>query len=88
VSEEHRLRVFGSRVLRKIFGPTRDEVMGGWGREHNAALHNLSPNFIWVIKSRIMRWAGHVAHMGDRRGAYSILVGRPDRKRLLGRLCV
>jgi len=85
VSEEHRLRAFGSRVLRKIFGPTRDEVMGEWGRQHNEALHDLYSPFIWVIKSRIMRWAGHVAHMVKRRGAYRILVGRPEGRRPLGR---
>ena len=77
VSEGHRLRVFRNRVIRKIFGRMRDKVMGEWGRRHNETLYDLySPN-IWVIKSRRMRWAGHVAHMGKRRGAYRILVGRP-----------
>ena len=68
VNEERRLRVFRNRVLRKIFGHTRDEVMGEWGR-HNETVYDLySPN-IWVINSRGMRWVGHVAHMGKRRGA-------------------
>jgi hypothetical protein len=80
--EEHRLRVFGNRVLRRIFGPKRDEVTGEWRRLHNEELNDLnsSPNIIWVIKSRRMRWAGHVG-----RGAYRILVGRPKRSRPLGR---
>ena len=75
VSEEHRLR-----VLRKIFGPTSDKVMGDWGRRHNETLYDLySPN-IWVIKSRKLRWVGHVACMGKR-----ILVGRPEGRRPLER---
>ena len=83
VSKEHRLRVFGNRVLRKIFVPMRDEVMGEWGRRHNETLYDLcSPN-IWVIRSRRMRWTGHVAHMGKRKGAYRILVGRPEGRRPL-----
>jgi hypothetical protein len=75
--EEHRLRVFENRVLRRIFGPKRDEVTGEWRRLHNEELNNLysSPTIIRVIKSRRMRWAGHVARMGDGRGAYRILVG-------------
>jgi hypothetical protein len=74
--EEHRLRVFENRVLRGIFEHKRDEVTG---RLHNEELNDLysSPNIIRVIKSRRMRWAGHVASMGEGRGAYSILVGRP-----------
>jgi hypothetical protein len=61
--EEHRLRVFGNRVLRRIFGPKRDEVTGEWGKLHNEKLHDLysSPSVIRIIKSRRMRWAGHVA---------------------------
>jgi hypothetical protein len=76
--EEHRLRVFENRVLRRIFGPKRDEVTGKWRRLHNEELNDLysSPNIIWVIKSRNMRWAGHVARIGDRRGAYRIFLGR------------
>jgi hypothetical protein len=63
--EEHRLRVFDIRVLRRIFGPKRDEVTGEWRKLHNEELHNLysSPDIIRQIKSRRMRWAGHVAHM-------------------------
>ena len=85
VSEEHRLRVFGNRVLRKIFGPTRDEVMGEWGQQHNETLYDLYAPNIWVIKSRRMRWVGHAAHMGKRRGAYRILVRRPEGRILVGR---
>jgi hypothetical protein len=85
--EEHRLRVFENRVLRRIFGPKRDEITRDWRRLHNEELNELysSPNIIRVIKSRRMRWAGHVARMGDGRGAYRILVGRSERRRLLGR---
>jgi hypothetical protein len=66
--EEHRLRVFENRVPRRIFGPMRDEVIGGWRKLHNEELHNLysSPSIIRIIKSRRMRWAGHVALMGRR----------------------
>jgi hypothetical protein len=75
--EEHRLRVFENRVLRRIFGPKRDEVTGGWGKLRNEELHNLysSPSIIRMIKSRRMRWSGHVAQMGEKRNAYRILVG-------------
>jgi hypothetical protein len=78
--EEHRLRVIENRVLRRIFGPKRDEVTGGWRKLHNEKLHGLysSPNIVRVIKARRMRWAGHVARMGEVRGAYNILVGRPE----------
>jgi hypothetical protein len=67
--EEHRLRVFENRVLRRIFGPKRDEVTGYWRKLHNEELHNLysSPNTIRMIKSRRMRWLGHVARMGAKR---------------------
>jgi hypothetical protein len=69
-TSEHRLRVFKSRVLRKIFGPKRDEVTWKWRRLHNKELYALysSPNIILVIKSRRQRWEGHVARMGERRG--------------------
>jgi hypothetical protein len=85
--EEQRLRVFENRVLRRIFGPKRDEVTGGWRKLHNEELHGLysSPSIFRVIKARRMRWAGHVALMGEVRGAYNILVGRPEGRRPLGR---
>jgi hypothetical protein len=74
-------------VLRKIFGLQRDEVTGDWRKLRNEDLHNLysSPNIIRMIKSRRMRWAGHVARMGEKRNAYRILVGKPKGKRLLRR---
>jgi hypothetical protein len=79
--------VFENRVLRRIFGPTRDEVRGEWRPLHNEELYDLysPPNIIRVIKSRIMRWAEHAERMEDRRGLYRISVGRPDGKRPLGR---
>jgi hypothetical protein len=75
--EEHRLRVFENRVLRRIFGPKRDGVTEEWRRLHNEELNDLysSPNIIRVIKSRRMRWEGHVARMGKGRGVYSIWWG-------------
>jgi len=68
--EERRPRVFGTSVLRRIFGPRRDEVTGEWRKLHNEELNDLysSPNIVRVIKSRRMRWAGHVARMGEERG--------------------
>ncbi|KAJ4449192.1 hypothetical protein ANN_00589 [Periplaneta americana] len=80
--EEHRLRVFENKVLRKIFGAKRDEVTGEWRKLHNAELHALysSPDIIRNIKSRCLRWAGHAARMGESRNAYRVLVGRPRRK--------
>jgi hypothetical protein len=74
-------------VLRRIFGPRRDGVTGGWRKLHNEELHNLyfSPSIIRIIKSRRMRWAGHVARMGERRNAYRLLVGKPEGKRPVGR---
>jgi hypothetical protein len=85
LGEEHRLRVFENRVLRKVFGPKREED-GSWRKLHNDELHDLySPNIVRVIKSRRMRWAGHVTCMGEGRGAYRVLVGRPKGKRALGR---
>jgi len=73
--------------LRRIFGPRRDEVTGEWRRLHNEELSDLysSPNIVQVIKSRRMKWAGHVAHMGEERGVYSFLVGKPEGKRPRGR---
>jgi hypothetical protein len=81
------LRVFENSVLRKIFGPKRDEVTGVWRKRHNEELHGLysSPSIVRVIKARRMRWAGHVAFMGEVKGAYNILVGRPEGRRPLGR---
>jgi hypothetical protein len=74
-------------VLRRIFGPRRDEVTGDWRRLHNEELNDLysSPNIVWVTKSRRMRWAGHVAHMGEEREVYRVLVGNPEGKGPLGR---
>jgi hypothetical protein len=85
--EEHRLRVFENRVLRRIFGPKRDEVMGEWRKLHNKELCDLysSPSIIRMIKSRRMRWAGHVARMGEKRNAYRLLMGKSEGKRPLGR---
>jgi hypothetical protein len=84
--EEHTLRVFENRVLRRIFGLKRDEVTGGWRKLHNEELHGLysTPSIVRVIKARRMRWAGHVARMRKVRGAYNILVGRPEGRRPLG----
>jgi hypothetical protein len=86
-TEEHRLRVFENRVLRRIFGPKRDEVTGEWRKLHSGELHNLhsSPDIIRQIKSRRMRWPGLVARMGEGRNVYRVLVGKPVRKRPLGR---
>jgi hypothetical protein len=74
--EEHRLRVFENRVLRRIFGPKRDEVRGEWRKLHNEELRDLysSPNIIRIIKSRRMRWAGHVARMGENKNTYRLLM--------------
>jgi hypothetical protein len=84
---ENRLIGFENRVLRKIFGPKRDEVTGEWRRLHNEELYDLysSPNIMRVIKSRRLRWAGHVTHIKERRAAYRVLVGRPEGKRPLER---
>jgi hypothetical protein len=84
--KEHRLKVFENRVLRKIFGPKREED-GSWKKLHNDESHSLYslPNIVKVIKSRKMRWAGHVAYMGEGRGVYRVLIGRPKGKRPLGR---
>jgi hypothetical protein len=85
--EEHRLRVFENRVLRRIFEPKRNEVTGGLRKLHNEELRDLysSPSIIRIIKSRRMRWAGHVTRIGDKRNACRLLVGKPKGKRPLGR---
>jgi hypothetical protein len=79
--------VFENRVLRRIFGPKTDEITGSWRKLHNEELHGLysSPSIVRVIKARRMRGAGHVACMGEVRGAYNILVRRPEGRRPLGR---
>jgi hypothetical protein len=79
--------VFETRVLRRIFGPKRGEVTGEWRKLHNEELRDLysSPSIITIIKSQRMRWAGHVARMGEKRNAYRLLVGKPEGKRPLGR---
>jgi hypothetical protein len=84
--EEHRLRVFENRMLRKILGPKRKEN-GSWRKLHNDELHGMYslPNIVRVIESRRMRWAGHVAHRGDGKSVYRVLVGRPKGNRPLGR---
>ena len=76
------LRVFENKVLSRIFGPKRDEVTRGCRKLHNEELNDLyfSPNIFMVIKSRRMRWAGHVVCMGERRGVYRVLVGKPEGK--------
>jgi hypothetical protein len=86
LGKEHRLRVFENKMLRRIFGHKTEEN-GSWRKLHNDELHDLysSPNIVRVIKSRRMRWVGHVARMGEGRGAYRVLVGRPEGKRPLGR---
>jgi hypothetical protein len=85
--EEHKLRVIENRLLRKIFGPKRDEVTGECKKLHNEELRDLysSPSIIRIIKSRRMRWAGHVARMEEKRNSYRLLVGKPAGKRPLGR---
>ena len=79
--------MFEHRVLRRVFGPKRDEVTGEWRKLHNeglSALYSL-PNIVRVVKSRRMRWAGHVARMGEWRGVHRVLDEKPEGKRPLGR---
>jgi hypothetical protein len=85
--EERRLRVFGNRALRSIFVPKGDEVTREWKKLHNEELNDLypSPNIVQVIKSRKMRWVGHVARMGEKIGVCRVLVGKPEGKRPFGR---
>ena len=79
--------MFENRVLRRIFGPKRDEVTGEWRKLHNEELNDLyfSPHIVRVIKSNRMRWGVHVAHMGERRGLYKVLMGKSEGKRPLWR---
>jgi hypothetical protein len=85
--EESRLRVFETRVMRRVFGPKRDEVTGEWRDLHNWKLNDLYSlsNIVRVVKSRRLRWAGHVARMGEDSGVHRVLVGKPERNRPLGR---
>ena len=84
------MRVFENRVLRRVFGPKRDEVTGEWRKLYNEELRDLYslPNIVRVVKSRRMRWAGHVARMGEGRGVYRVLVGKPEGKSHWGDLDV
>jgi len=84
--EERRLKVFENRVLRRIFWSKREKVTGEWRRLRNEEINDLycSPNITWVIKLWRMRWVGHVAHMGEKRGFYRVVVGKPEGKRPLG----
>jgi hypothetical protein len=79
--------VFENRVLRRVFGPKRDEVTGEWRKLHNEELNDLYslPHIVRVVKSRRMRWAGHVARMGEGRGVHRVLVGKLEGRRPLGR---
>ena len=85
--EKHTLRVFENKVLRKIFGAKKDEITGEWRKLHNAMLHALysSPNIIRNLKSRRLRWVGPVARMDQSRNTCTVLVGKPEGKRPLGR---
>jgi len=85
--EERKLKAFENMVLRRKFGPRREEITGEWRRLHNEKLNDLysSPNIVRVIKSRRMKWPGHVARMGEVRGVYRVLVGKPEGRRSLGR---
>jgi hypothetical protein len=85
--EEHKLMTFKNGVLRRVFGPKWQKVAGDWRRLHNEELHNFcaSRNIIRVIKSKRIKWVGHVAHMGETRNSYKILAEKPEWKRPLGR---
>jgi hypothetical protein len=85
--EEHRLRMFENRIVRRIFGPKRDEVTGKWSKLHNEELHNLysSPDIISQVKSMRMRWEGHVARMGEEIKLYKFFVAKSEGNRPLGR---
>jgi len=85
--EQRKLRVFENKGVMRIFGPRRDEITEEWRRLHNEELNDLysSPKIVRMIKSRRMRWAGHVVRMGEERGVYRVLVGKPKGRRPLGR---
>jgi hypothetical protein len=85
--EERKLRVFENRVMSRVFWRKRDEVTGEWRKLHNEELNDLYslPNIVLVVKSRRMRWAGHVSRMGEERGVHRVLVGKPEGKRPLGK---
>jgi len=85
--DERRPRVFENRALRRIFGPRKDEVTGEWRKLYSEEVNDLycSPNIVREIRSRTMRWLGHVVRMGGSRGVYRVLVGKPEGKRPLGR---
>jgi len=87
LADEHKLRVLENKVLKKIYGPKQGDMAGEWRRLHNKELHGLydSPDVVRIMKSRRLRWAGHVARMGEKRRLYSIVVGKPDGKIPLGR---
>ena len=87
IEEGTQAAVFENRVLRRVFGPKRDEVTGEWRKLHEEELRDLYslPNIVRVVKSRRMRWVGHVARMGEGRGVHTVLVGKPEGKRPLGR---
>jgi hypothetical protein len=87
LKKEHRPRVFEMGLLRRVFGPKRDEVKGEWRKLHNEELYDLysSPRIIRIIKLRRMRWAGNVTRMGEKKNVYSLVVGKPKGKRPLGR---
>ena len=82
--------MFEYRVVRKIFGPVRKDIIGDWRKLHNEEFCILycSPDIIWVIRSRMMRWVGHVAHMGEKRNANRVLVGNLKERGFVGDLCV
>jgi len=86
LKEECRLRVSENRVLRRMFVPKRDEITGEWRKLHNEELNDLysSPNIVWVIKSRRMRWVGQIVLMGERKSLYRVLVRKPEGKKSLG----
>jgi hypothetical protein len=87
LTKERRLRVFENRVLRRVFGPKRDEVTGEWRKLHSKKLSDLYslPSIVRVVKSRRIRWAGHGGRMGEGRGVHRVLVGKPEGKRPMGR---